>query len=66
MGPRCGDKTLAWFVTPTGRWDKPRLWQTFIPTGDFRLSVMVVTFRTSSPDGPRNISPLIARLRVGH
>ena len=61
-----GDKTLVWFVTPTGGWDKPRFWQTFIPTGDDRLSIMVVTFGTTGLITPDKISPLIAHLRVGH
>ena len=61
-------KALVWFVTPTGGWDKPRIWQTFLPTGDVRLSVMVVSLSQAGPaelDLDR-ITPLIAHLQVGH
>ena len=61
-----GNKTVVWFVTPTGGWDKPRLWQTFVPTGDFRLSILVVTLSATGPSAPEDISPLVARLHVGY
>ena len=59
-------RALVWFVTPTGGWDKPRIWQTFLPTGDERLSIMVVSFTKTGPAELDRITPLIAHLRVGH
>ena len=63
-----GSKAFVWFVTPTGGWDQPRIWQTFLPTGDVRLSVMVVSFATTGPAELHldRITPLIAHLQVGH
>lgn len=57
---------LVWFFTPTGGWDKPRVWQTFLPTGDERLSIMVVSFAKTGPAELDRITPLIAHLRAGH
>lgn len=61
-------KTLVWFVTPAGGRDKSTVWQTFLPTGDVRLSVMVVSFTTTGPAEVAldRMTPLIAHLQVGH
>ncbi|WP_226469907.1 hypothetical protein [Luteimonas panaciterrae] len=57
--------SLSWFRPPmavkSSPWD-PKPWITFIPTGDLRMSVMVVTFTATPQDLPR-IADTIAQLR---
>ena len=61
-----GDKSLVWFAQPTGDRSSPVTWQTYLPTGDLRMSVMVVSLERTGFFDLEEITPLIAHLKIGY
>ena len=56
-------KDLVWFQTPSGGWDKQRIWHTYLPTGSPRGTVMVVTCTTTTQEQFHALAGVVSHLQ---